>query len=117
MADPIEEKYTYTMNAMAGTIARAFPGMGFALFITPFTDQPEKVNYISNANREDMLEMLHETLKRFEFYDEVESISKHKRSSRRSLDELKEKIQSRNLSDKDKKIITEVLTQIYLDEV
>lgn len=52
---PIEGKHYDLMNGLGKILEDAFPGNGFALLIFPFGEEPGRLNYISNAKREDML--------------------------------------------------------------
>lgn len=45
-------------------IEKMFPGMGFALLVFEF-HKPGMGNYVSNANRKEMIECLEETAERF----------------------------------------------------
>ena len=67
MSEPISPEYRAMMNRLADALSKAFPGTGFVLLQFPFGG-PDKarVNYISNANREDMLAALKEITARFE---------------------------------------------------
>lgn len=76
MVDPIDAKYRQQMNELAASLDRAFNGddakgparkVGFVLLTFPF-DGPEgqRTNYISNADRRDMIVGLKEILARFE---------------------------------------------------
>lgn len=54
------------MRALAEMIKAVLPkGWGFALVVFPF-ERPGISNYISNAQRDTMIEALHETVKRLE---------------------------------------------------
>jgi len=83
---PVEPRFRQMMNALASTIDEAFNGKaqgkdrknGFVLILFPF-EEPDKArsgeqarcNYISNANRQDVVVMLKEQIKRFEGQPEV----------------------------------------------
>ena len=55
----IESQHRDTMNALARYMDDAFKGYGFALLVFPFADNRGymngRMNYISNAQRADML--------------------------------------------------------------
>lgn len=55
----IENKHRKVMNILAGVIDDAVQGHGFCLLVFPFADadggMKGRMNYISNANRADML--------------------------------------------------------------
>ena len=69
--DPIAPKYREQMNDLARALDRALnpnparKTLGFALFIFEF-NAPGRANYISNANRADMITAMKETHARFE---------------------------------------------------
>lgn len=52
------------MRQLAKKISKEIPGLGFALLIFEF-NKPGMSNYISNAQREDMIKAMEETLKRW----------------------------------------------------
>jgi hypothetical protein len=52
------------MRELAKMIKDQIPGLGFALIVFPFGDN-KLSNYISNAQRPDMIEALEETVIRF----------------------------------------------------
>lgn len=56
---PIEEKHKHPMYALAKTIEECFPGIGFCLFMFDFGDKG-RMNYVSNAKREDMITAMKE---------------------------------------------------------
>ncbi|KPD17228.1 hypothetical protein ADM96_20140 [Burkholderia sp. ST111] len=56
----IEQRHHKSMNDVASMMAKIFKGYGFALFIFPFNGENGRMNYISNAAREDMLVALKE---------------------------------------------------------
>lgn len=82
---PIEEEYREKMNALAQLIdgffnGKALPGIpaakrqtGFVLMVFPFEEVrgEGRCNYISNAQREDIVIMLKEQIKRFEGQPDV----------------------------------------------
>lgn len=76
---PIEPKHHETMNALAGALDEMFNGdargkdrkTGFILMVFPFENNEGRANYISNANRSDVVTMLKEQLARFEGQPEV----------------------------------------------
>lgn len=53
------------MRDLATIIKKEIPGLGFALFCFEF-HKPGMSNYISNAQREDMIKALKETIERLE---------------------------------------------------
>lgn len=67
--DHIQAEYRQEMNVLASALDEMFnePGktktIAFALLVAPFGDG-ERVNYISNAERSDMLDMMQAYLKR-----------------------------------------------------
>ena len=74
---PIEDEYLAMMNSIAKTLDDIFNGVdcaqgdkktGFALLVFPFEDitGTGRVNYISNADREDMLTSMKEFIARNE---------------------------------------------------
>ncbi len=69
---PIEPVYAQIMNDLALIVDRAFNGgqkpkkTGFVMLVFPFEDHEGRCNYISNADRKDVVIMLKEQLKRFE---------------------------------------------------
>jgi hypothetical protein len=73
MTEPVEPKYREQMNSIARSLDEAFNGaerpkrVGFSLFIFEFNKiEGGRVNYISNAPREDMLVAVREWLARAE---------------------------------------------------
>lgn len=74
--EPIEPRYVEQMNELAELIDRFFNGdkhgddrtVGFCLMVFDFVGGPKdgRCNYISNANRADVVKLLREQLKRFE---------------------------------------------------
>jgi hypothetical protein len=75
---PIEEAYRVKMNQLAGFLDEFFNGdlrgedrqVGFCLMVFPFTSEG-RANYISNANRADVVTLLKEQLARFEGQPEM----------------------------------------------
>jgi len=71
---PIEPAQLETMNATAHGLDRIFNGVahgkerkvGFVLLVFNFGDQSGRCNYISNADRSDVMNLLREQLARFE---------------------------------------------------
>ena len=64
---PMDENIRATANRIAGVLGGAFPpDYGFALLIFGLDGSEGRMNYISNARREDMIAALHELLARFE---------------------------------------------------
>lgn len=51
------------MRKLANRLKKEIPGLGFALFVFEF-HKPGISNYISNAQRDDMIKALEETLAR-----------------------------------------------------
>jgi hypothetical protein len=74
---PIEPKLHKMMNALARILEEVLNGKerpkqnGFILLIFPFEDHEGRCNYISNANRADVVTMLKEQIKRFEGQPEM----------------------------------------------
>lgn len=61
------------MNKIGNDIEKVLPkGFGFAVLVFPFSE-PGIANYISNANRKDMITMLRETADRFEKQEEFKT--------------------------------------------
>jgi hypothetical protein len=52
------------MRALGKMLSEEIPGLGYALFVFEFY-RPGVANYVSNAQREDMIKTLEETLARF----------------------------------------------------
>lgn len=78
--EPISPEYMEMMNSLAAAIDDLFNGKerpkknGFVLLVFPF-GEPVKVNYISNAKREDMLAAMKEFIARAEGrYHETEGV-------------------------------------------
>jgi hypothetical protein len=69
---PIEADYREQMNVLAHVLDAEFNGgdtgrkTGFVLLVFPFADHAGRCNYISNANRDDVVVLLKEQLARFE---------------------------------------------------
>lgn len=59
------------MNAIAEVLSEALEGQGFALLVFDFGDKG-RMNYISNARREDMIVAMKEFISRSEFGDQPE---------------------------------------------
>jgi hypothetical protein len=73
---PIEPQYREKMNRLAGLLERFFNEdgerkNGFVLMLFEFGDQPGRCNYISNANRADVVTLLKEQIARFEGQPEL----------------------------------------------
>lgn len=78
---PIQPEFRETMNALAATLDKIFNGStkaadrktGFVLIVFPFSEAHEggRANYISNANRRDVVTMLKEQIRRFEGQPEM----------------------------------------------
>lgn len=56
---PIEEKQRAAMNIAARALGEMFKGYGFALLVFEFGDSG-RMNYVSNARREDMIAAMKE---------------------------------------------------------
>lgn len=77
---PIDPALTKTMNGIASALDQIFNGTaagaerttGFVLMVFPFGDDAGRVNYISNAERADVLATLKHQLARFEGQPDVE---------------------------------------------
>jgi hypothetical protein len=75
---PIEPQHRSMMNTVAHVLDEAFNGdakgkdrkVGFCLLVFNFGDEG-RCNYISNAERIDMITLLKEQLKRFEGWPEI----------------------------------------------
>jgi hypothetical protein len=68
---PIEPKFLEKMNNLARFLDKEFNGdgprtVGFCLMLFDFGLGAERCNYISNANRKDVIVLLREQLRRFE---------------------------------------------------
>lgn len=63
--DPIEQAHREAMEAIMKALAELFPGMGIALMIFDFGDKGQ-LNYISNAERADVIAALKEFIARQE---------------------------------------------------
>jgi hypothetical protein len=69
---PIEPEYEQKMNELAMFIDTYFNGsqhnkkVGFCLMVFPFEGFEGRANYISNAQRSDIVTLLKEQIKRFE---------------------------------------------------
>lgn len=76
---PIEAKHHRMMNTLAHTLDELFNGnatgadrkTGFVLMVFPFHGAEGRANYISNAERADVVTMLKEQLARFEGWPEM----------------------------------------------
>jgi len=71
---PIEPRFIDQMNVLARFLDDQFNGegvrghdrkVGFILMVFPFDDRPGRLNYVSNANREDVITLLTEQLAYF----------------------------------------------------
>ena len=63
MADPIQPDLIEIMNNIAKLLSKIFKPYGFSLLVFPFAQNDKgngRMNYISNANREDMLAAMKE---------------------------------------------------------
>lgn len=79
---PIQEAFKKAMNDIAYQLDMVFNGpppwtnraTGFILMVFPFGDDPNnRCNYISNAERADVVRMLKNQIKRFEEQDAEKS--------------------------------------------
>lgn len=75
---PIEEQYREQMNALAASLDKVLSHghlplrkTGFILLVFPFADHDGRCNYISTANREDVIVLLKEQLARFQAMPET----------------------------------------------
>ena len=57
--DPIEPKYHDTMNEVAKALDQVFKGCGWTLLVFDWGDKG-RMNYISNAQRQDMIACMKE---------------------------------------------------------
>lgn len=58
--DDIEEQHRKVMESIAGVLANLFKGYGFTLMVFPWNSKDGRMNYISNAKREDMATTMRE---------------------------------------------------------
>ena len=69
---PIEERYHEIMNVLGHVLDKALnkdaqpSHTGFVLLVFPFAEHEGRCNYISNAQRDDVITLLREQLRRFE---------------------------------------------------
>jgi hypothetical protein len=76
---PIDPAFRETINKLAGGLDTIFNGnakgedreIGFILIVFPFEAHEGRANYISNANREDVVAMLKHQIARFEGQPDV----------------------------------------------
>lgn len=76
---PIQEELYEMMNALARGLDKILNGEakgdakknGFVLLVFPFEGHEGRCNYISNAQRDDIIVLLKEQIKRFEGQPEV----------------------------------------------
>lgn len=76
---PIQPEFLDLMNKLASVLDGAFNGElrgkhrknGFVLLVFPFGSNDGRCNYISNADRKDIVTMMKEQIKRFEGQPEV----------------------------------------------
>jgi len=63
-----KDKYTREwMQLIGGVVKEVIPeGYGFFVFVFPFGDEHGRSNYISNGNREDVIQTMKEFIKRNE---------------------------------------------------
>lgn len=80
MGEPIDIAFRAQMNTLAGSLDRAFNGdkrgkdraTGFVLLTFPFgAEEGARTNYISNADRRDIVVALKEIVARFEGQPEI----------------------------------------------
>jgi len=75
---PVEEKHREKMRIIAQVVDEFLNGderpkpNGFILMVFPFEGHEGRCNYMSNANREDVVTMLKEQIARFEGQPETE---------------------------------------------
>jgi hypothetical protein len=74
---PIEARHRETMKAIADLLERALNKggerkFGFVLMLFDFGDEPGRCNYISNAERADVITLMKEQIARFEGQPEME---------------------------------------------
>jgi hypothetical protein len=78
---PIQPEYIEKMNNMAAMIDRYFNGkktgmereVGFVMMIFPFDDRSGRCNYVSNADKADVIRMMKYQIKKFRRQDEPDS--------------------------------------------
>lgn len=71
---PVQQEYVEKMKAISQAIDEVFNGdatgddrsVGFILMVFPFVGHEGRCNYMSNANRKDVVVMLKEQIARFE---------------------------------------------------
>lgn len=76
---PIESRHREQMQAIAEVLDETFNGtlqgkdrkVGFVLLVFPFSGNDGRANYISNAERKDIVVMLKEQIARFEGQPEM----------------------------------------------
>lgn len=76
---PVEARYQAQMKKVARWVDRRFNEpysgnkrkVGFVLLVFPFDDHGGRCNYMSNANREDVIVLLREQLARFQGMPDV----------------------------------------------
>ena len=73
----IERRHRRLMNKIAKALEATFEGCGFALLIFDFNTDDGRVNYISNARREDMITAMKEFIARNEGMDVDMPRTKH----------------------------------------
>jgi hypothetical protein len=61
----VKQKGGLEMRKVGEMISKEIPGLGFALIVFPFGGDTRMTNYISNAQRADMIKALEETLHRW----------------------------------------------------
>lgn len=55
---PIEPRHRKAMNDVAEVLAEVFTGQGFVLLVFPLNDAVGRMNYISNAERGDVVKAM-----------------------------------------------------------
>ena len=82
---PIEQRYAKTMNALAHGVDEILNGEkrgdkrknGFVLLVFPFEGHQGRCNYISNAQRDDVIVLLKEQLRRLRRFDGMPEATGH----------------------------------------
>lgn len=67
--DPIEQRHRDMMNTIMEALVNTFPGCGITLMVFDLGDDPgakNRMNYISNADRSDMLTAMREFIAKHE---------------------------------------------------
>lgn len=59
------------MNDIGDSVKKKLPdGFGFFVLVFPFNDDEARANYVSNANREDVVRVMEETVMRFKYKED-----------------------------------------------